>query len=111
MADKLFVDPEGLRSSAVQVQGHSDDLAVGHTIANTRVSSANGGWSGQSAQSLSSWAAKLKDQSAALVTKIDEHSKQMHTAVATFMSTEELRADELAKIGQAADAVQPPTIA
>ncbi|MCV7225880.1 WXG100 family type VII secretion target [Mycolicibacterium komossense] len=111
MADKLFVDPEGLRTSAVQVQSHSDDLAIGHTTANTRVSSASGGWSGQSAQSLNAWATKLKTQSAALVTKIDNHSRQMHTAVHTFTSTEEQRANELTKIGQVADAVQPPSSA
>lgn len=111
MADKLYVDPEGLRTSAVKVQSHSDDLSAGHTTAHTRVSAASGGWSGQSAQSLNAWAAKLKTQSAALVTKLDDHSQQMHTAVHAFTSTEEQRANELAKIGQAADAVQAPSSA
>ncbi|CAN5500855.1 hypothetical protein BH09ACT8_BH09ACT8_15860 [soil metagenome] len=111
MADKLFVDPEGLRTSAVQVQSHSDDLAVGHTAAHARVSAASGGWSGQPAQSLNAWATKLKTQSAALVAKLDDHSQQMHTAVRTFTSTEEHRAGELTKIGQAADAVSPASSA
>jgi WXG100 family type VII secretion target len=109
MAEKLFVDPEGLHSSAVQVQGHSDNLSTGHSNADRQLSSAGAGWAGQSAQSLSTWAEKLKVQSTALVSRMDDHSQQMHTAVRTFTESEEKRAQQLAKVGEAADAVRAAT--
>lgn len=98
MADKLFVDVEGLRTSAVQVQGHSDGLSASQTTAGRRVSSASGGWTGQSARSLSQFADKLKAQSAALVNRLDDHSQQMHCAAGTFKTSEGRRAQELAQV-------------
>ena len=101
MVGKLAVDLEGLSTSATKVQGHGDDLAVGHANVDTRMSAANGGWTGESSVALTAWAAKLKTQSTALVERMGDHSRHMHSAVDKYGTNEDQRAHDMAGVGLA----------
>ena len=104
MAHKLSVDLEALSASAARVQGHGDDLAVGHATTDTRVSAASGGWAGQSAAALAVWAAQLKTQSTALVDRMGDHSQHMHSAVQWYGTNEQDRAHDMAEVDRAVQA-------
>ena len=104
MGGKLHVDFEGLSASATRVQGHGDDLAVGHMTTDTRVSAAGGGWTGQSAEALAAWAAKLKSRSTILVDRLGNHSQHMHAAVERYGNNERDRVQDMADIDRAGQA-------
>lgn len=101
MADRLSVDREALSSSATQVQGHGDDLAVGHTATTRAVAAAGGGWAGESSSALAAWSARFADRSGAIVDRIGEHSQHMHSAVHRYSTNEQQRAAEMNDVDDA----------
>lgn len=104
MADKLSVNVDALRTSATSVRGSGDDLDTSHTTTHSAVTSAASGWKGQSAEALTAFTARMKESSAAAVTRIDSHSQHMHGAATKFADNETQRAGEMADLDRAAQA-------
>jgi WXG100 family type VII secretion target len=98
MADKLSVDTDALRQSATKVTGHGDDLQSSHATASTRISGAQGGWAGTSAQALADRLAKWNARTTELVTTIGDHAQGMHTSATGFQDTEDDSAEKLNRI-------------
>jgi uncharacterized protein YukE len=88
MAMSLRVNLEHLATSAAQVTGHGDDLAMSHLSADNRIAAAQAGWAGRSAEALARRASLWTAKSAALVTRIGEHANDMHTAGQAFGAVE-----------------------
>ena len=101
MADKLSVDLDALRALATTVRGHGDNLDTSHRSAEKQVTSAAGGWKGQSEQALAAFAANMTSRAASAVKRIDAHSSHMHEAVNRYGENEERQADAISELNQA----------
>ena len=95
MPKKFSVDTEALGQSATKVTGHGDDLHASHTTASTRISGAEGGWAGRSAEALASRVAKWNTRTTQMVTNIGDHAQGMHTSAAAFDANEQQSSDKL----------------
>ena len=104
MTGKLSVNLEALSAAATRVQGHGDDLAVGHATTDSRVSAAGAGWTGQSSEALTAFAAKVEAQSTALVDRIGHHSRHMRSAAHSYDTNEQERVQDMAEVDRAAEA-------
>lgn len=98
MPKRLSVDPDALVQSATKVIGHGDDLQASHTTAGTRISAAQGGWAGSSAQALASRLAKWNTRTTELVTKIGDHGQGMHTSAVSFATNEDESVEKLHQV-------------
>lgn len=95
MAKKLSVDVDALTHAATKVTGHGDDIHASHTTANTRISAAEGGWTGRSAQALANRVAAWNTRTTELVTRIGDHGQGMHTSATEFTANEQRSSNEL----------------
>ncbi|WP_059015757.1 WXG100 family type VII secretion target [Mycobacterium sp. M26] len=95
MAKKLSVDVDALTHAATKVTGQGDDVHTSHATASTRISAAEGGWAGRSAQALANRVAAWNTRTAELVTRIGDHGQGMHTSATEFTAHEERSSDEL----------------
>jgi WXG100 family type VII secretion target len=91
----LRVNLEHLATSAAQVTGHGEDLAISHLSADNRIADAQAGWAGRSAEALAHRAARWAANSTTLVTRIGEHANNLYTAGLTFATMEARNEHEL----------------
>jgi len=91
----LRVNVEHLATSAAQVAGHGEDLAISHLAADNRIADAQAGWAGQSAEALAHRASRWAANSTALITRIGEHANNLHNAGLAFATMEGGNAHEL----------------
>jgi WXG100 family type VII secretion target len=98
MPGELSVDIDALHQSATTVTGHGDELHASHTSASTRISRAEGGWAGQSAEALANRVAKWNTRTAEIVTTIGNHAQGMHTSATGFATNEQQSSDKLRDI-------------
>lgn len=98
MPDKLSVDLDALAQSATKVTGHGDDLQSSHTTAGTRISAAQGGWAGSSAQALANRVANWNARTAELVTKIGDHAQGMTSSATCFATNEDESVEKLHQV-------------
>jgi len=79
------VEPEKLRSSAIIVTGHGEDLATSHTGSGGRIAAAESGWTGRSAVALSRLGAQWATRSRTLVGNIGGHADHLHTGASLYV--------------------------
>jgi uncharacterized protein YukE len=84
----LRVNLEHLATSAAQVTGHGEELAISHLSADNRIAAAQVGWAGRSAEALAHRASRWAANSTALVTRIGEHANALYTAGLAFATME-----------------------
>jgi WXG100 family type VII secretion target len=84
----LRVNLEHLATSAAQVSGHGEDLAISHLSADNQIAAAQAGWTGRSAEALAHRASRWAANSRALVTRIGEHANNLYSAGLTFATME-----------------------
>jgi uncharacterized protein YukE len=84
----LRVNLEYLATSAAQVTGHGEDLAISHLSTDNRFAAAQAGWAGRSAEALALRASQWAANSTALVTRIGEHANDLYNAGLAFTTME-----------------------
>ena len=83
------VEPEKLRSSAIVVAGHGEDLATSHTGSGGRIAAAESGWTGHSAAALSRLGAQWATRSRTLVGNIGGHADHLHTGAGLYVEQDQ----------------------
>jgi uncharacterized protein YukE len=101
----LKVNIEDLVASGVTVTGHGEDVAMKHCTADTRVETAQAGWQGQSAASMTLRLAAWSATTTALLTQLSDHAQGLHTCAQEFCAMEERHAEALKEPGQQADSI------
>lgn len=101
----LKVNVEDLVASGVTVTGHGEDVAMTHCTADTRIESAQGGWQGQSAASMTLRLAAWSTTTTALLTRLSDHAQSLHTCAQEFCAMEERHAEALKEPGRQADSI------
>jgi uncharacterized protein YukE len=84
----LRVNLEHLATSAAQVTGHGEDLAISHLSVDNWIAAAQAGWAGRSAEALDHRASRWAANSTALVTRIGEHATDLYNAGLAFAAME-----------------------
>jgi uncharacterized protein YukE len=101
----LKVNAEDLVASGVTVTGHGEDIAATHCTADTRIESAQGGWQGRSAASMTLRLAAWSTTTTALLTQLSDHAQGLHTCAQEFCAMEERHTEVLKVPAQQADSV------
>jgi uncharacterized protein YukE len=84
----LRVNLEHLATSAAQVTGHGEDLAMSHLSADNRIAAAQAGWAGRSAEALAHRTSRWAANSTVLVSRIGEHANDLYNAGMAFVTME-----------------------
>jgi uncharacterized protein YukE len=101
----LKVNINDLVASGLAVAGHGEDVAVKHCSADTRIETAQGGWQGRSAASLTLRMTAWSTTTTALLTRLSDHAQGLHTCAQEFCAMEERHAEALKEPGQQADSI------
>lgn len=96
------VDPADLATSAVMVQGHAEDVQVGHGAANTRMAAAQPGLVGLSAAAIGAKVAQWQAVTEALYARLVSHGEALAGSAAGFAFTEDHNMQAVASVGQIA---------
>ncbi len=91
----LRVNLEHLATSAVQITERGEDLANSHLYADNRIASAQGGWTGRSAEALARRAPRWTENSTALVTRMGDHAEHLSNCGRAFSAMEAKHVEEL----------------
>lgn len=91
----LRVNLEHLATSAVQITEHGEDLATSHLYADNRITTAQGGWTGRSAEALARRTTQWNANSTALVTRMGEHAQHLSDCGREFSTMEVRNAERL----------------
>lgn len=83
------VEPEKLRSSAVAVTGHGEDLATSHTGSGGRIAAAESGWTGGSAAALNRLGAQWATRSRTLVGNIGGDADHLHIGASLYVEQDQ----------------------
>jgi len=92
VTDRFSVNVDHLNRSATKYRAHAFELTDSHAQVEQRLAAATGGWVGNSAESLYSFAARMVKDIGMLVDRIDLHSDKMNTAANRIDANEEQRA-------------------
>jgi WXG100 family type VII secretion target len=95
MADRVKVEPEHLFVSAVEVDGHAEDVLVGHAEAHGQIEGAQSGWTGLSATALAAKVAKWHEATVALGSRVAGHAEGLRNSGFGFSAMEEQNAELL----------------
>ncbi|WP_197380792.1 WXG100 family type VII secretion target [Mycolicibacterium mengxianglii] len=101
----LKVNVEDLVASGVTVTGHGEDVAMKHNAADTRIETAQGGWQGRSAASMTLRLAAWSTTTTALLTRLSDHAQGLHSCAQEFCAMEERHAEALEEPGRQADSI------
>ena len=101
----LKVNVEDLVTSGVMVTGHGEDVAVKHCTADTRIESAQAGWQGRSAASMTLRLSAWSTTTTALLTQLSDHAQGLHTCAQEFCAMEERHTEALKEPGRQAHSV------
>jgi WXG100 family type VII secretion target len=89
MPKHLSVDPDSLNHAAAAVTGWGDELAAGQATASSRISSARLGWTGCSADALTTRTTEWDRRAKALQHRIEKHANDIRTSATTFAQAED----------------------
>lgn len=101
----LKVTIEDLVASGLTVTGHGEDVATKHCTADGRIETAQGGWQGRSAASMTLRLAAWSTTTTALLTRLSDHAQSLHTCAQEFYAMEERHAEALEVPGRQADSI------
>lgn len=101
----LKVNIEDLVASGMTVTGHGEDVAMKHCTADTRIETAQGGWQGRSAASMTTRLTAWSQTTTTLVTRLADHAQGLHTCAQSFCEMEERHAASLESPGVQADSI------
>lgn len=101
----LKVNIEDLVASGVKVTGHGEDVAMKHCTADTRIETAQGGWQGRSAASLTLRMTEWSTATTTLLTQLSNHAQGLHTCAQEFCAMEERHTEALEAPGRQADSI------
>lgn len=76
-----------------------------HCIADTRMETAQGGWQGQSAQSMTLRLTAWSTATIALLTQLSDHAQGLHTCAQEFSAMAERHAETLKEPGRQTDSI------
>jgi WXG100 family type VII secretion target len=103
----IRVEPEDLHLSASLVDGHGEDVQLGHAAADAEIQAAQAGLVGLSAAAMQAKAAEWKAVTAALTARLANHSTALRADALGYQQTEAQNAESVAQLGaQAASALQ-----
>jgi hypothetical protein len=94
------VDPADLATSSVIVQGHAEDLQIGHGAANTRTAAAQPGLMGLSAAVIEAKVAQWQAVTEVLCARLVGHGKARAGSATGFAVTEDHNMQAVASVGQ-----------
>jgi uncharacterized protein YukE len=95
MADRVKVQPEHLFVSAVEVDGHAEDVLMGHASAHSKIESAQVGWAGLSATAMTAKVARWHETTIALGSRVAGHAEGLRNSGFGFSDMEERNAEML----------------
>lgn len=98
MADQLKVSPEHLFASAAEVDGHAEDYFVDHAASDNRIGDAEPGLAGLSAEAITAKAARWRETTSALGTRIAGHAESLRTAGSGFADMEQRHAEAMRRL-------------
>jgi WXG100 family type VII secretion target len=95
----LRVNLEHLAMSAGQITDHGEDLATSHLSADNRITAAQAGWTGRSAEALAHRAPRWSANSTKLVTRMGDHANDFYSCAQEFSVTEQMNVEHLKNCG------------
>jgi len=98
MPRRIEVNPELLTTAGGQVTGYTQDLEATFTSGDARMSAAQSGWTGRSAQALNTRVAAWQTTSAVISGRLVDHSAAFRITGAEFAETEQNNASAVARV-------------
>lgn len=95
---KFRVDLEALASTAAQVSGQGEDLAIAHVSSDNRIAAAEPGWVGSSAAALNMKTATWLQTSRRLLTRVGDHALTLNNDGIAFAAMERESAEKLREL-------------
>lgn len=92
-------------ASGVTVTSHGDDVAMKHCTTDIRIETAYGDWQGRSAASLTLRTAACSTTTTALLTRLSDHARGLHTCAQQFSCIGERHAEALEEPGRHANSI------
>jgi uncharacterized protein YukE len=101
----LNVKSQDLVTSGIAVTGHGEDVAAKRCIADTQIGTAQVGWQGRPAASISLRLAAWSTTTTQLLTHLTEHAQGLHTCPQEFRAMEERHAETLKEEARHANSI------
>ena len=95
----IQVVPEDLHLSATLVEGHAQDVQLGHASADAELDSAQVGLVGLSAAAIAAKATKWRAVTQALCGRLAEHSAAFHGSSTGYQSMEDHNGGAITRVG------------
>ncbi|MGH3678204.1 MAG: hypothetical protein ACRDU5_21220 [Mycobacterium sp.] len=101
MSGRIRANPEDLKVCAIRVDGHAEEVQLGHAAADGRIEAAQAGLPAASAAAMTSKGARWQETTAVLHARLSGHGVAFHGSAEAYAMTEGHNADAVAEVGVA----------